>query len=51
MIQLTVSGRPVFLSVVKSGYRVKWGKTIVASSPDWKTAVREIIALFKEYGA
>ena len=48
MIRLTAAGRPVYLVVLKSGYRVKWGRTVIAQHNNWRSALAEILQLFKE---
>ena len=42
-----VDGRPVFLGKTRTGWAVKWGRTIIGYYPTWKEAVAEILGLFK----
>lgn len=48
MIRLTAAGRPVYLGVLKSGYCVKWGRTVISTHADWLSALAEILQIFKE---
>lgn len=47
MTRTTVEGRPVFLRKTCSGWRVKWGRTVIGVYPTWKDALKEIMELFK----
>jgi hypothetical protein len=47
MTRSTVDGRPVFLTRTRSGWAVKWGRTIIARRPTWQQALDEILKLYR----
>ena len=49
MIKTTASGRPVFLKRIKSGWAVRWGRTVIVRCDNWRDALWEIMRLFEEF--
>lgn len=49
MTRKTVQGRPVFLKKLKSGWAVRWGRTVIVRCDTWQGALFEIMRLFEEF--
>ncbi len=46
MTRETVDGRAVSLRRTKTGWAVRWGRTVIANCRTWQEAVQNIIALY-----
>lgn len=49
MTRTTAAGRPVFLKRIKSGWAVRWGRTVIVRCGTWQDALWEIMKLFEEF--